>query len=882
MKQVQYRRAAQSTGFRPVQISANEIARMREESNRVVQGMRDTRNAEIQERERQLAQEKENQKLEARQRDRNRQIETANYQRELTGLQQEARAQERQFRQNQADNAQILKGLTAFSDSAGKAYKQYVEAKEDEQIAENVQDYKKNKAERDYEAFINELLLDENDEQQQALGDEYEANGGDPLVPAKRRNQSDRVRRESLKAQAAFFYQYKYPQLLQEAIRAQEEKLGRKMEARELSAYMVDVSRIVSEKFRTEGGMSLKPSSMRTALEFEAQHHQSLLATARSDQIKRENQQAADTATTILTQNPTEFANNIAQSYRTIYRVNGHDYAKAHTWYQSLVTMRGPDGNFLFSMEQLGSTVLQKGQKPYAQEFPGRFEAMRRSRLEDDNKYRRSQIAAENLAYKEAEQNTITQILENPTKVRVEAAIGYFQETYGKVPDSLNTFLANYTVEAKAKAEQVERLEATPDGFILKEHVDALKRLDYTAGKALEERYANQEAKYNSGIFKDLSDAFKTTANGVTTYGTQKPNSAASLALQRGMRAEFRRRVDRRVAGGADFNTAAELVAQEIEQEVKAAALKKDPNDLFYRKLTGPAGAPQFPNLYSQANLTGFEEARRNYQAIVTSVADKGLAATLDTAESILTREEIVSIVSGYGKPGFVVPTDVLAVTGMGAGLDPFTVINRQIVALGDPNLQPLEPPPIIRSINDKGSQQDFKDLYDAVNGPNQRLRALQRIAGTVARPSNLRAGFAGDSLKRSFTNALTYDGNKGAYQHAGTTLQKLGFTVTEHPDFGGVEPVHAGNSFHGYGEAFDIKHMTGDYQESIDKTERLKELIRSMGLFKEVIGPGDWDPNAEQTPEQLLYKQHQFHLHLGGLMRPLTAEDIEKLNSFK
>ncbi len=78
MKQVQYRRAAQSTGFRPVQVSGNEIARMREESNRVVQGMRDVRNAEIQERERQLAQEKENQKLEARQRDPNPPIETAN------------------------------------------------------------------------------------------------------------------------------------------------------------------------------------------------------------------------------------------------------------------------------------------------------------------------------------------------------------------------------------------------------------------------------------------------------------------------------------------------------------------------------------------------------------------------------------------------------------------------------------------------------------------------------------------------------------------------------------------------------------------------------------------------------------------------------------
>ncbi len=867
MKQVQYRRAAQSTGFRPVQVSGNEIARMREESNRVVQGMRDVRNAEIQERERQLAQEKENQKLEARQRDRNRQIETANYQQELTGLQQEARAQERQFQQNQADNAQILKGITALSDSAGKAYKAYVEAEEDKTIAQELEDYLQNPIEEDLKTFQSALELDIDDERRQSLLDEYDARGGDPVVTAKSRNYSDRVRREILKGKAAYFYEYKYPQLLREAIRAQEDKLGRKLSSDELAGYMTDVGRFVSDKFRTEGGMTLKPGSMKTALESQAALHQSILTGSRTEEVKRENQISIDNATTILTQNPKEFAKNIIPSFRSVYRANGYDYAAAHTWYQSLVTMRGPNGKYLFTLDELASTVLQPGEKPYALERPGRFEAMRRARLEDDNKYRKSQLAAEDLAYKEASQNAVEQFNANPTKETAEALGSYFVETFAKEPQWLTTAKQNYTVEAKSKAEQVEVLEATPDGFILKEHVEALKRLDYTAGKALEERYASQEAKYNSGVFKDQSDAFKTTANGITSFGSQKPNDASSLFLQQEMRAEYRKRVDQAVAGGADFNAAANTIAMELANEVKAGA--RDSSSLWYRKPSKAGGAADFPNLIGE-NVTSVEKARRNYQAIVTSVADKGLAATLDTAESILTRDEIVSIVSGYGKPGFVVPTDVLAVTGMGAGLDPFTVINRQIAALGDPDLQPLEPPAIIQSINSSMTDQQRQDLFNAVNGPKQRLRALQQTAGTVAQPSNLRAGFAGDNLKRSFTDALIYEGNKGAYQQAGQTLQKLGFQVAEHPDFGGVAPVHAGQSFHGYGEAFDITHQTGDYDTSIEKTRQLKELIRSMNLFKEVIGPGDGDP------------RHATHLHLGGLMRPLTAEDIEKLNSFK
>ena len=529
--------------------------------------------------------------------------------------------------------------------------------------------------------------------------------------------------------------------------------------------------------------------------------------------------------------------------------------------------MRGPDGNFMFSMEQLAGTVLQKGQKPYAQEFPGRYAAMQQARLDADNKYRTLQMKSENLAYKEAEQQTLQYITENNTQDVVDEAVGFFIKTYGKVPESISKFQENYTLEAESKAKQIEQLENIPDGFIIRENVEALKRLDVKAGNDLDKRFAAQEAKYNSGVFKDQSDAFKTTANGVTSYGSQKPNDANSLFLQQEMRSEYRKRVDQAVAGGMDFTTAANTVAMQLTDEVKAGA--RDPNSLWYRKPSKSGGAADFPNL-TGGNLTSLEKARRNYQGIVKSVAENGLEKTLDTAESVLTREEIVSIVEGYGKPGFTVPTDVLAVSGMGNGLDPFTIINRQIAALGDPNLLPLEPPAIIQSINNTMTEQQRNDLFNAVNGPRQRLRTLQQVAGTVAQPSNLRAGFAGNSLKRSFTDALTYEGNRGAYQQTGQALQQLGFQVAEHPDFGGVAPVHAGNSFHGYGEAFDITHQTGDYDTSIEKTRQLKELIRSMNLFKEVIGPGDGDP------------RHATHLHLGGLMRPLTAEDIEKLNSFK
>ena len=54
----------------------------------------------------------------------------------------------------------------------------------------------------------------------------------------------------------------------------------------------------------------------------------------------------------------------------------------------------------------------------------------------------------------------------------------------------------------------------------------------------------------------------------------------------------------------------------------------------------------------------------------------------------------------------------------------------------------------------------------------------------------------------------------------------------------------HARNSYHNFNEAFDITHWKGTRLDSIEKTRQLKEAIRSLGLFEEIIGPGDGDPN--------------------------------------
>ncbi len=161
--------------------------------------------------------------------------------------------------------------------------------------------------------------------------------------------------------------------------------------------------------------------------------------------------------------------------------------------------------------------------------------------------------------------------------------------------------------------------------------------------------------------------------------------------------------------------------------------------------------------------------------------------------------------------------------------------------------------------------------LKGASPSERQLVQAARILQSPGSTPAQIRrASRVAGTGQLGPTGALTYTANQRAYKGAGNAFQNAGFQVREQRDFGGVSPVHAANSYHKYDEAFDVTHQTGDYAGSIAKTRKLKEVVRSLNLFKEVIGPGDGDPN------------HETHLHLGGLLRPLTPEDMVAINSVR
>ncbi|AGG91247.1 hypothetical protein SWVG_00006 [Synechococcus phage S-RIP1] len=475
--------------------------------------------------------------------------------------------------------------------------------------------------------------------------------------------------------------------------------------------------------------INLKPELLRVGTDSVQKLHQSVQTKARAKEARDLADQRWDDGINLLDQNPTQFLDNAP----TVFQTHSSDfgYKAALEQYESNYTKRKPNGEFMFTVEQLAQADLKSNGKGFAEEWPARHAEGLAARANADDQYRQAEIQRDKMAYQEAVLNYEKEFAENPTKAVAETGREMFIERYGKEPPIIAKQLASYTLEARAKAKQIEALESIPDGFIRQEDVDALSYLDLNAGRALAARFADQERKYKKGIFKDQSDSFKTVANGVTSFGSQKPNTPASVFLQQEMRAEYRRRVDQAVAGGADFNTAANTIAQQLSAEVTAGA--RDPNSKWYRKPSKPGGAADFPNLNTGA-VSAIEQSKRNYKALVDAIAKDGMEKTLDTAGSIITAEEGAAILQNYGKPGFVIPTDVLAVAGMGNGTDPFTIINRQLRAL---NLIEIQPPQITNDVNAELSPELRKDLYNAIAGPQQKLRALRqgssRTSGDVS-----------------------------------------------------------------------------------------------------------------------------------------------------
>tara|TARA_R110001592_G_scaffold191553_1_gene437927 strand:- start:39 stop:2594 length:2556 start_codon:yes stop_codon:yes gene_type:complete len=296
------------------------------------------------------------------------------------------------------------------------------------------------------------------------------------------------------------------------------------------------------------------------------------------------------------------------------------------------------------------------------------------------------------------------------------------------------------------------------------------------------------------------------------------------------------------------------LAANQYVQDLITAGNNDDKNSPFYKENRGTS--MYYPNLETPDK----DKAKRR-QDINKAVLENGIGV-VDMPEALATTQEMDASYLSFSRNSVgQYPAGILQTAEL-TGRTPSEVFNAHRKANNKKygTNKPLITPTLITDVIDKSNLR-VRKLLTSGNAMHKKQAAAE-LSGTTNMPGNIRSSMIGP------TGALTYEANKQAYVNIGTAMQSAGFQIGEHSAFDQVDPVHAGNSYHNYDEAFDVTHQTGDYNTSIAKTKQLKELIRSMNIFKEVIGPGDGDPN------------HATHLHLGGLIRPITQEELDLINS--
>lgn len=156
-------------------------------------------------------------------------------------------------------------------------------------------------------------------------------------------------------------------------------------------------------------------------------------------------------------------------------------------------------------------------------------------------------------------------------------------------------------------------------------------------------------------------------------------------------------------------------------------------------------------------------------------------------------------------------------------------------------------------------------ELRNAAVASNGGVTNYERYSSPAV-AAYLRNKNGGDGLERHPTfGHLEYDKHPKQYKNAWKLLEtNFGMKITEQ---GKMTSGHSSTGYHPHAEAADV-YVLSDKGRAADikETGRIKAAIRQLNLFNEVIGPGDNDPN------------HESHLHLGGLRRPMTEADVKQL----
>ena len=349
MARIQYQRAAQAGGYRPLQVDERNIARMREESSRQIEGMRQAANAEIQSR-RDIAQAmKEDAAYTARAEERNFQIQTQNTQREIAGLQAQAQRDVAQFNADAKATQTIFNSISSFSESASKIVEQIQKAQEEQKNSDERAEIAKNGIgiEEAVKESVNTNLINTASVNINTAVDISNAKGGDQLAGAKVREADPGLNHRLTKNQLHHLSTEVYAQELHRFLQSKREQGGLQT-AQEHSQALDEFDKFW---FNQEYYKGINPKIYAEGLQWTREHQTKILATARRNETQDTEKRVSEKqVSTIQLSSATDLNQNVLAAFDTLKRI--HTPKEALDKVVDALNVRTADGSFKFTVDQ--------------------------------------------------------------------------------------------------------------------------------------------------------------------------------------------------------------------------------------------------------------------------------------------------------------------------------------------------------------------------------------------------------------------------------------------------------------------------------------------------------------------------------------------------
>ena len=803
--------AARGRGFAPVQVSAANISRMREENERILRGMRERRESQRQNEERIFRQMKEDAAYGEKARRRDFEIADTNVSNEARQAQYNEAVRQKEYTQSTQAVESVVDSIVKFSATAQKAADLARAKKEQKEIEEGILWRKTNGPINPAQLKWNagEALEREAIEEVDGNLEVAQAEGAPENEIAKARYLTHYQSLGALQEDARQKALTKYVPYRTNYFQENPDALANSTTAsKALNA--------VTLGFLKEEGLDQYPQEL---LGKALDEMEQLDRTFRSGIIDRETKNAnTQVITTVTNQAISDWKIYGGGAFRTVRRMKGAD--AAHAWLKEMATAMDDKGNFLLKDNEWQNTDVRGDGNVYYtgernQGFYRRSVEILNAREDKRRDWNRSTATDDLQSYQEESKAWHRHIVVdgNNTPEDLAAAAESFRDNVKGQPEWLrkltnagNSSQGSYNSNLIAMAKDFEAR-----GILYQGLVDKVFERDPKQGNLLQKSLNEQDPFMQDDFYKQYYDSIDKLPLKQDLGGNYPEPNADAIRATGALQDAYEQLVKRAVADGATIKDAGYSSLKAIESGFN------DPNSPFHRVYNPNTAQYEFTKLYTKTPKEIAEALDKADTDFLKRLDSGKIQDVFSDPDMILTDAQFDANVASMSRPGYTFPARVHMLVQTGHLKGSHMEIMQQIAELkGKPAIQP---PPSLQTVSNyppKANQMlalwgpRSSNIEARAHGAG--LQAQAPEAGLTLVPENLREFYQASATRHGVSPAenaaigeIESAHGKYAVSYNGTSFGVMQINKSAHPDF---FAQHNGNP----SEAANIEYGTQYY----------------------------------------------------------------------